>query len=149
MACGGFDLVRSDRPGLLLSEGASIAIVRDLVKAFELDQSGIERLTQLNIDDDRPLYVKEFEGLAKKLQSFKSLYTETMSDFYHALDYENQQMMTGSGYMPFIYIAGSESFVSQVTAYMVSNGFDETDIIADKPVEAGCSGGCGSCGGCH
>jgi len=142
MACGSFELIRSDRPGLLLSEGASIAIVRELVKAFELDQSGIELMTQVNIDEDRPLYVKEFGGLAEKLQSFKSLYTETMSDFYKALDDENQQMMTRSGYMPFIYIAGSESFVSQVTAYMVSNGFDETDIIADIPVEAGCSGGC-------
>lgn len=144
---GSFALQRDSRPALLLSNGVGIAAMRGLVKSFGKDQEGVNRLTQINVDNTGDLYKEEFEALAERLNSFKSIYVNHREEFYKQVDFESQTLMLTSGYVPLFYVVGSESFLLDVTAYLMSVGFDETDVVTDGQ-GCGSSCGCGSSGGC-
>lgn len=144
---GQFSLRRGDRPALLLSNGVGIAAMRTLIKAFAKDSSGVHRLTQINVDSRHHLYEDEFGALAEEVSGFKSFYKDHREDFYPVVDFEAQNLMLATGYVPYFYVVGSDSFVLDVTAYLMRVGFDEADIITDGSSAGGCGGGgCGGCG---
>lgn len=147
---GDFDLRRVDRPALLISNGVGIAAVRSLVTTFAKNQEGVIKLTQVNIDRSIQLFKDEFELLKEKITGFKSIYVTNRESLYQQVDYESQSLMTDSGYIPFFYVAGSNEFLLDVTVYLRSVGFAESDIITyGQASEDGCSG-CsgGGCSGC-
>jgi len=147
---GSFGLQRIDRPALILSDGRGMPAVRSLVKTFEKDQEGIVKLTQINVDGQLELFKEEFDAIKQSTTGFKSIYLTDRNRFYQQVDFESQSLMIDAGFVPFFYIVGSEEFVLDVTAYLMSVGFDQADIITDgQSVESGC-GGCsgGGCSGC-
>lgn len=144
---GEFTLVRDNRPALLLSNGVGIAAVRTLIKDFEANPIGVVALTQINVDDTGNLYEAELDEIKRSTQGFNSIYVNHRSDFYPQMDYASQELMMAAGFIPYFYVVGSDDFVLDVTAHLMSIGFDESDIIRDgQGSGGGC--GCGGSGGC-
>lgn len=132
---GHFSLRREDRPILILSNGVGIATTRALVKAFEMDQTGIGRLTQLNVDQSGRIYEDEFDALSNMTSpanGFRSVYTSNRQDFYQEIDVEIRNLLFGSGRMPLYYLVGSYDFVTALVEYLISQGFEERDIMTDQ-----------------
>jgi len=140
---GDFSLIRDDRPALLLSNGVGIAAVRTLIKDFEKDLSGVGLLTQINVDSTGDLYKDELYRLYMHTKGFKSIYVKHRTEFYQQMDFASQDLMMAAGFIPYFYVVGSDDFVLDVTAHLMSVGFDESDIITDGQ---GSSGGCGCSG---
>lgn len=138
---GNFSLIRDGRPALLLSNGVGIATMRSLVKAYELNQEGVGRLTQINVDRSGELYKDEFESISGLSTQFTSIYTSTRNQFYEKLLYESQNLMFGTGMIPNIYIVGSDNFIIDTMAYLNTLGISNDDIYTDGQVNA--QGGCG------
>lgn len=140
---GFFTLIRDDRPILLLSNGVGIATMRSLVKAYDSNQEGIPRLSQINVDNAGEIYRDELADIAYNNNQFKSIYTKNRSEFYEQVDYESQELMFSTGRVPYFYIVGSDDFLVNVSGYLMSVGFDEADIMTDgQSIGGGC--GCGS-----
>lgn len=144
---GEFSLIRDDRPALLLSNGVGIAAVRTLIKEFEKDDAGVGALTQINVDNTGELFKDEFRDIEGKCKGFKSMYVAHRTDFYQQMEFASQDLMLAAGFIPYFYVVGSDDFVLDVTAHLMSIGFDEADIVTDGQ---GSGGGCGcsSSGGC-
>ncbi len=150
---GGFGLKRGDRPALLLSNGVGLAAMRTLIKDYEHNQEGIWRLAQINADRGDYLYEEELNAISVSTPSFKSYYVHHREDFYRQVDFECQNLMLATGYVPYVYVVGSEGFVGDVYEYLIGVGFDPEDMITDGPApqeasSGGCGGCSGSCGGC-
>lgn len=148
---GNFGLIRNGRPALLLSNGVGIATMRPLIKAFEQDQSGIGRMTQINVDRHGTIYQEELDQLKGLEHQFTSAYTKNREAFYKKLDYESQKLMFSSGLMPTFYVVGSDEFVYDTANYLLDSGFKLKDIYTDGKSFYGSSGGgcgCSSGGGC-
>lgn len=136
---GAFNLRREGRPVVLLSNGVGIAAIRSLVKAYEVDASGIPLLYQLNVDSRERIYGTEFDGIASKTPGFKSIYTTGRVAFAETL-----KSVIGSLWMqydsrPYFYVVGSESFVADTLTFLREAGYDLEDIVLDES-------SCGSCG---
>ena len=136
---GKFSLKREGRPILLLSNGVGIAAIRTLVKAFDENPFAIDHMTQINVDSSGAIYNEEFRDIASRNKGFNSIYVTHRSHFYDALDEAIRDLMFTSGRMPYFYIVGSDSFVSDVKVYLYPLGYDDRDLITDQQ---GCS--CGS-----
>ncbi len=137
---GGFTLRRDERPALLLSNGVGIATMRGLIHAYVNNPIGIGRISQINVDHSGFIYKEEFDSLARSHPDIKSIYTKHRNDFWQAVELEVQELLYGTGKMPYFYVVGSDAFILDVEAYIRSRGFDESDMILDRQ-----SGACG-CG---
>lgn len=144
---GKVTLRRDQRPILLLSDTMGIVSFRALVKAFEDNQDDINYLTQINVSSDERPYKEELDKLSESVKGFRSFYSRDMASFYQQVDYENQELMAKTRQVPYFCIAGEDSFVSELSSYLISVGFNEEDIMMDRE---GSSGGCSGCsgGGC-
>ena len=136
---GDFRLIRDGRPVVLLSNGVGIAAIRSLVEAFKRDSSGVDVMTQINVDGSGAIYKEEMETFASKDSRFNSIYAPNRKAFYDVLDEAVRDVMFLSGMMPYYYVVGSDSFVEDTIQYLTASGFDGRDIITD-------ASGCG-CGG--
>lgn len=146
---GSFDLMRNGRPAVLLSNGVGIATMRPLIKAFEQDQSGVSKMTQINIDRHGKVYEEELSNLKGIDYQFKSLYVNNRDDYYKKLDFESQQIMFSTGMLPNFYVVGSDEFIADTASHLVSSGFRLNDIYTDgKMIGQGGGCGCSSGGGC-
>ncbi len=140
---GDFNLRRINRPVLLLSNGVGIAATRSLVKAFEMDLSGVPQMVQLNVDGSGAIYQEEFQAIEDKNHRFKSRYVPNRSAFYEALKHEIIYFWENTEERPLFYVVGSEAFVRATTTYLYEAGYTDDDVILDG---SGC--GCSSGGGC-
>ena len=147
---GNLTLRRDQRPILLLSDDIGILSFRGLVKAFEENQDDIDYLTQINVSSEERPYKEEMDDLSENVNGFKSVYSRDRASIYQLVDFENQALMVKTGQVPYFCIAGDDSFVSELSSYLISVGFNEEDIMMDREASnddcSGCSGG--GCSGC-
>lgn len=147
---GNVTLRRDQRPILLLSDDIGILSIRGLVKAFEVNQNDIDYLTQINVSSEERPYKEEMDDLSESVKGFKSVYSRDRESIYQLVDYENQSLMAKTSQVPYFCIAGDDSFVSELSSYLISVGFNEEDIMMDSEASSdgcnGCSGG--GCSGC-
>lgn len=146
---GNFELYREQRPILLLTNGVGMAAVRGFIKAFELDQSGIPEMIQLNVDNTGAIYESEMNAIMSKIDAFKSYYFDNRKRFYSHLDYVAQDLMSRYTLEPLIYVVGSAPFVLDLLQHLRSLGFTGDEIITDSQFAIGGAGcGCGPDNGC-
>lgn len=148
--CGDFMLRREERPIILLSKEEGIVYFRSMIKAFEKNDRDIGQLIQINIASTDPIYQEAFEAVANRMDGFKSFYVRDGESFYKKVTFESQQLMASMNQVPYFYIVGEDSFVQEASAFLVSLGIDQEDIITESDQsQSGCSG-CsgGGCSGC-
>ena len=144
---GQFKLRREDRPVILLSNGVGIAAMRTFIKAFEIDQSGIPMMIQINVDSKSSIYQAEFSGIEQKLKMFKSIYVKHRKSFSEQLDFEVQNIISNSSDDPLFYVVGSDAFVNDTISHLNAVGIPSEDIITDGHKSGGTCG-CSTDAGC-
>ncbi|CAH2213432.1 ferredoxin--NADP reductase [Tepidibacter aestuarii] len=145
---GNFKLLREKRPIVLLSNGVGIAAVRSLIKAYQRNKSNIPIVVQINVDSTGAIYKSEFDELMNKTSHFSSYYTSHRGEFYKRLDHEIQKIVSAYEEDPYLYVVGSDNFVSDIIRHLKDVGFLDCDIITDAHVSSGGSCGCSISGGC-
>jgi len=144
---GQFGLRRNHRPVVLLSNGVGIAAIRTLIKAYEMDQTGVPHLLQINVDSKSAIYEKEFYDLSTQLPSFKSIYTQSRNRFFERLDFYVQDLYSMDNDDPLFYVVGSDAFVSDTIWHLSDMGISSESIITDGHKSGGTCG-CSSDAGC-
>lgn len=128
---GNFRLKRENRPVVLLSNGVGIAAVRSLIRSFVNNQDSIPKMIQFNVDARSNIYKEEFDSYRSKLSQFQSYYLSNRKTYYSMLNHELRILLKNDSVMPYIYIVGSESFVSENMTYLLDLGLTENDLIID------------------
>ena len=128
---GNFGLKRENRPVVLLSNGVGISAVRSLVKSFVNNQDLIPKMIQFNVDARSNIYKEEFDSYRSELNQFQSYYLSNRKTYYSMLNHELRILLKNDSVVPYIYIVGSESFVSENMTYLLDLGLTENDLIVD------------------
>lgn len=148
---GNFNLLRDNRPVVLLSNGVGIAASRSIIKAFARDRANVPFVSQINVDAMGEIYHHEFRDIMDQLDNFSSRYAKHRKEFYQILDQEIQQLLNRYTVDPYLYVVGSNAFVKDTINYLKAVGFSDHDIKTDSHLSTescGCSAeeACG-CGG--
>lgn len=128
---GNFGLKRENRPVVLLSNGVGISAVRSLVKSFVNNQDLIPKMIQFNVDARSNIYKEEFDLYRSEVSQFQSYYLSNRKTYYSMLNHELRILLKNDSMVPYIYIVGSESFVSENVMYLLDLGLTGNDLIVD------------------
>lgn len=149
-AGGNFILHRDGRPALVLSDGVGIEKMKPIILSFIQDYSDVNKMVQLNLGTNAFNYKGEMDEFDKTNLRFSSIYVKNLDEFYEKINSELKKIMFQTGMTPNIYLAGMQAFVETIYSGLEQSGLDKVNIIVGQDdVDAGCDGGCGSCGqGC-
>lgn len=119
------ELKRSNRPIVLLSMGVGMATCRPIIKAYDNNSEGVEKLININVDRGKNhLFENEISELNN--ENLVNRYVYSRTEFYEFL---NQSLVEKSA---IYYVVGSDEFVKDVCGYLIEKKVEEEDIVIDK-----------------
>lgn len=117
-------LRRDNRPVVLISMGVAMSTMRPLIHEYINNSKNIPRIININIDGSRQyLYKKEFDMIQKDNCEFH--YEPTKELFFKAI--QETFAESSSQY----YIAGSDTFLKDIAAYLLKNDVNRDSMFFD------------------
>ena len=118
-------LIRENKSLVFISMGVGIATFRPLIREFNENTSGIEKIFNINIDSSK-CYVYEDELAALNNKKLINYYLDSRVKLYDVI---NQNLSDEEN---IYYIVGSNQFLSQIAQYLIENNVARDNIVIDK-----------------
>jgi ferredoxin--NADP+ reductase len=118
-------LRRENRSIVLLSMGVGIATMRPLIKSYLEDNTGISKLTNINVDAIQP-HIYQSELNTHESRNYINHWTKSRVEFYQTLS----QIINDKHSI--FYIVGSDVFLRTVIKKLKAFDVKREDIMIDK-----------------
>jgi len=117
-------LRRENKKIVLISMGVGISTMRPYVMSFLSDPTGIENMTNINVDRGNHIYCDELDAIDHVL--FRNIYTTSRIELFERID--SSVNLEDSLY----YIVGSDTFIDEVSSHLFKRGVFKDYIMIDK-----------------